>query len=232
MMGELLRRGLVDPEVPCVGADRLGDLIEGKGTLNPEVLRPVEDPYMPTGGLAVLWGNLAPEGAVVKQSAVPDNLLRHRGPARVFDAEEEAVAAMTGGNIREGDVIVVRYEGPRGGPGMREMLNPTATIAGMGMADKVVLVTDGRFSGGTRGAAVGHISPEAAQGGLIALVEEGDLIELDIPGRSIRLEVDDAVLERRRRAWRAPEPRVKEGYLAEYARRVSSASHGAVRLRD
>ena len=232
VMGELLRRGLVDPEVPCVGADRLGDLIEGKGTLNPEVLRPVEDPYMPTGGLAVLWGNLAPEGAVVKQSAVPDNLLRHRGPARVFDTEEEAVAAMTGGNIREGDVIVVRYEGPRGGPGMREMLNPTATIAGMRMADKVVLVTDGRFSGGTRGAAVGHISPEAAQGGLIALVEEGDVIELDIPGRSIRLEVDDAVLERRRRAWRAPEPRVKEGYLAEYARRVSSASHGAVRLRD
>ncbi len=232
VMGELLRRGLIDPEVPCVGADRLGDLIEGKGTLNPEVLRAVEDPYMPTGGLAVLWGNLAPEGAVVKQSAVPENLLCHRGPARVFDAEEDAVAAMTGGAIREGDVIVVRYEGPRGGPGMREMLNPTATIAGMGMADKVVLITDGRFSGGTRGAAVGHISPEAAQGGPIALVEEGDLIELDIPGRGIRLEVEEGVLEERRRAWRAPEPKVDSGYLAEYVRRVSSASRGAVRLRD
>ncbi|MBC7246487.1 MAG: dihydroxy-acid dehydratase [Actinobacteria bacterium] len=232
VMGELLKRGLVDPEVPCVGADRLGDVIEGRGTLNPEVLRPVEDPYMPTGGLAVLWGNLAPEGAVVKHAAVPENLLRHRGPARVFDSEEDAVAAMTGGKIREGDVIVVRYEGPRGGPGMREMLNPTATIAGMGMAEKVVLITDGRFSGGTRGAAVGHVSPEAAQGGPIALVQEGDMIELDVPGRSIRLEVDDKVLEERRRAWRAPQPRVKSGYLAEYARRVSSASRGAVRLRD
>lgn len=232
VMGELLKKGLIDPEVPCVAADRLGDLLQGKGTLNPEVIRPVENPYMPTGGLAVLWGNLAPEGAVVKQSAVPENLLRHRGPARVFDAEEDAVEAIRAGKIREGDVIVVRYEGPRGGPGMREMLNPTATIAGMGMAEKVVLITDGRFSGGTRGAAVGHVSPEAAQGGPIALVEEGDVIELDIPNRTIRLEVDDSVLVERRRAWRPPEPRVSHGYLAEYARRVSSASRGAVRLRE
>ncbi|MDI6874854.1 dihydroxy-acid dehydratase [Candidatus Solincola sp.] len=232
VMGELLKKGLIDPEVPCVAADRLGDLLEGKGTLNPEVIRPVEDPYMPTGGLAVLWGNLAPEGAVVKQSAVPDNLLRHRGPARVFDAEEEAVEAMRSGRIREGDVVVIRYEGPRGGPGMREMLNPTATLAGMGMAEKVVLVTDGRFSGGTRGAAVGHVSPEAAQGGPIALVKEGDVIELDIPARAIRLEVPEEELEERRKAWNPPQPRVRTGYLAEYARRVSSASRGAVRLRE
>lgn len=231
MMGELLKKGLIDPEVPCVAADRLGDILEGRGTLDPEVIRPVDDPYMPTGGLAVLWGNLAPEGAVVKHSAVPDNLLRHRGPARVFDNEEEAVEAMRSGRIREGDVVVIRYEGPRGGPGMREMLNPTATLAGMGMADKVVLVTDGRFSGGTRGAAVGHVSPEAAQGGPIALVEEGDVVELDVPARTIRLEVPGEVLEERRRSWRPPEPRVGTGYLAEYARRVSSASRGAVRLR-
>jgi dihydroxy-acid dehydratase len=220
VMGELLKKGLIDPEVPCVAADRLGDLLEGKGTLNPEVIRPVEDPYMP------------PEGAVVKQSAVPDNLLRHRGPARVFDAEEEAVEAMRSGRIREGDVVVIRYEGPRGGPGMREMLNPTATLAGMGMAEKVVLVTDGRFSGGTRGAAVGHVSPEAAQGGPIALVKEGDVIELDIPARAIRLEVPEEELEERRKAWNPPQPRVRTGYLAEYARRVSSASRGAVRLRE
>ena len=232
VMGELLKKGLIDPEVPCVAADRLGDLLEGKGTLNPEVIRTVEDPYMPTGGLAILWGNLAPEGAVVKQSAVPDNLLRHRGPARVFDAEEPAVEAMRSGRIREGDVVVIRYEGPRGGPGMREMLNPTATLAGMGLADKVVLVTDGRFSGGTRGAAVGHVSPEAAQGGPIALVEEGDIIELDVPARAIRLEVEERVLEERRRFWRPPAPRVSRGYLAEYARRVSSASRGAVRLSE
>ena len=232
VMGELLKKGLIDPEVPCVGADRIGDIIEGRTTLNPEVLRPVEDPYMATGGLAVLWGNLAPEGAVVKHAAVPENLLKHRGPARVFDSEEDAVEAMLGGRIREGDVIVVRYEGPRGGPGMREMLNPTATIAGMGMSEKVVLITDGRFSGGTRGAAVGHISPEAAQGGPLALVEEDDPIELDIENRSINLAVDGGELRRREAAWSPPPPKVKTGYLAEYAGRVSSASQGAVRLQD
>jgi dihydroxy-acid dehydratase len=232
VMGELLKRGLIDPDVPCVGADRLGDIIAGKGTLNPRVLRPVDDPYMPTGGLAILQGNLAPEGAVVKQSAVPENLLRHRGPARVFDGEEEATEAMLRGDIKEGDVIVVRYEGPRGGPGMREMLNPTATLAGMGMSDKVVLITDGRFSGGSHGAAIGHISPEAMQGGPIALVEEGDEIELDIIGRKLHLNVGDEELSRRRAAWKPPAPRVTSGYLAEYARRVSSASRGAVRLEE
>ncbi|MDI6830034.1 MAG: dihydroxy-acid dehydratase [Actinomycetota bacterium] len=232
VMGELSRKGLVDPEVPCVAADRIGDVFEGKATLVPEVLRPVDDPYMPTGGLAILRGNLAPEGAVVKQSAVPENLLHHRGPARVFDREEDAVEAMLAGRIREGDVIVVRYEGPRGGPGMREMLNPTATLAGMGLADRVALLTDGRFSGGSRGAAVGHISPEAAQGGPIALVEEGDVIELDIRARRISLQVDDAEIRRREAAWRPPAPRVEGGVLADYARRVSSASRGAVRLRE
>jgi dihydroxy-acid dehydratase len=230
VMGELSRRGLIDLDVPCVAADRMGDIIAGRKTLNPEILRPVEDPYMATGGLAVLWGNLAPEGAVVKQSAVPDNLLRHRGPARVFDGEEDAVEAMVARRIDEGDIIVVRYEGPQGGPGMREMLNPTATIAGMGMADKVVLVTDGRFSGGSRGAAIGHVSPEAAQGGPIALVEEGDEIEVDIEQRSIRLLVDDEELRRRADAWRKPPLKVSGGYLWEYANRVSSASRGAVRL--
>jgi len=230
VMGELLKKGMVDPDPPCVGADHIGDLIEGRGTLRPEVLRPVDDPYMPTGGLAVLRGNLAPEGAVVKQSAVPENLLFHRGHARVFDGEEAAVEAMTAGGIEEGEVIVIRYEGPRGGPGMREMLNPTATIAGMGLADKVVLVTDGRFSGGTRGAAIGHVSPEAIQGGPIALVREGDIIEVDIEKRRLHLDVGEEELRRRAEGWKPPEPKVSEGYLAEYARRVTSASRGAVRL--
>ncbi len=232
VMGELSRKGLIDPEVPCVAAERIGDVFQGRGTLNPAVLRPVDDPYMPTGGLAILHGNLAPEGAVVKQSAVPENLLRHRGPARVFDREEEAVEAMLAGRIREGDVVVIRYEGPKGGPGMREMLNPTATMAGMGLSDKVVLVTDGRFSGGSRGAAVGHVSPEAAQGGPIALLEEGDMVELDIPARRLEALIDASELKRREEAWKPPAPKVTEGALAEYARRVASASRGAVRLRE
>jgi len=232
VMGELLKKGLINPDVPCAAGPRIGDFIEGKHTLDPEVLRPLENPYMPTGGLVVLRGNLAPEGAVVKQSAVPENLLKHSGPARVFDGEEEAVEAMVGGRVKDGDIIVVRYEGPQGGPGMREMLNPTAIIAGMGMGDKVVLITDGRFSGGTRGAAVGHIAPEAMRGGPIALIEEGDTIELDIEARRIHLAVDDAELNKRRTAWKQPPPKVTEGYLAEYARRVTSASRGAVRKEE
>jgi len=230
VMGELLKKGLVNPDLPCVGANRIGEFIEGRGTLNPEVLRPADDPFMATGGLAVIWGNLAPEGAVVKQSAVPDNLLVHRGPARVFDDEEAAVEAMTAGSIQGGDIIVIRYEGPKGGPGMREMLNPTATIAGMGLADKVVLVTDGRFSGGTRGAAIGHVSPEAMQGGPIALVKERDIIEVDVEKRQLHLEVEEGELRKRADEWKPPQPKVSEGYLAEYARWVSSASRGAVRL--
>ncbi len=228
VMGELLSANLIDPAPLCVGAEHIGDLIKNTRTANPEVLRNVEDPYLATGGLAILKGNLAPEGAVVKQSAVPGNLLQHKGPARVFDCEEDAVAAIKQGAIERGDVVVVRYEGPRGGPGMREMLAPTATLVGMGLSDKVTLVTDGRFSGATRGAAVGHISPEAAAGGTIALVQEGDVIEMDIPGRRLELAVEQAVLEERRQAWKAPEPRIKEGYMARYARAVSSAGLGAV----
>ncbi len=228
VMGELLSANLIDPEPRCVGAEHIGDLVENIRTANPEVLRNVKDPYMATGGLAILRGNLAPEGAVVKQSAVPGHLLQYKGPAQVFDCEEDAVAVIKQGGIKPGDVVVIRYEGPRGGPGMREMLAPTATLAGMGLADKVALITDGRFSGATRGAAVGHISPEAAAGGPIALVHEGDVIEVDIPGRLLELKVDGTVLEERRQAWSAPEPRIKEGYMARYARAVSSASRGAI----
>jgi dihydroxy-acid dehydratase len=228
VMGELLSRGLIDPEVPCVGAERIGSLVEGRRTLNPEVLRPVNDPYMPTGGLAILKGNLAPEGAIVKQSAVPENLLHFRGRARVFDDEESAVLAMKEGKVKEGDVVVLRYEGPKGGPGMREMLNPTATLAGMGLAEKVVLVTDGRFSGGTRGAAIGHVSPEAMEGGPIALVEEGDEIEIDVRERKIKLLVKGDELEQRRNRWKPLPPRAKEGFMAIYSRLVTSASRGAI----
>ncbi len=228
VMGELLALGLIDPEPVCVGADHIGDLVKDRGTKKPDVLRPGTDPYMPTGGLALLWGNLAPDGAIVKQSAVPETLLKHAGPARVFDCEEDAVEALLRGAVKEGDVVVIRYEGPRGGPGMREMLAPTSTIAGMGLAESVFLLTDGRFSGGTRGAAIGHVSPEAAAGGTISLIEEGDLIEVDIPGRRLELRVDETTLEQRRRAWTAPEPRIKEGYMARYARAVSSANLGAI----
>ncbi len=228
VMGELLSLGLIDPEPVCAGADHIGEIIRGRSTENPAVLRPASDPYMATGGLALLWGNLAPDGAIVKQSAVPAALLKHSGPARVFDCEEDAIAALTTGKVKKGDVVVIRYEGPRGGPGMREMLAPTATIAGMGLSESVLLLTDGRFSGGTRGAAVGHISPEAAAGGPIALIEEGDLVEVDIPGRRLELKVDEATLTQRRQAWQAPEPRIKEGYMARYARAVSSASRGAI----
>ncbi len=228
VMGELFSLGLIDPEPVCVGADHIGDLVKGRRTENEKVLRPASDPYMATGGLALLWGNLAPEGAIVKQSAVPEALMKHSGPARVFDCEEDAVTALTSGLVKPGDVVVIRYEGPRGGPGMREMLAPTATIAGMGLAESVLLLTDGRFSGGTRGAAVGHISPEAAGGGPIALIQEGDLIEVDIPGRRLELKVDEGTLAQRRQVWQPPEPRIKEGYMARYARAVSSASRGAV----
>ncbi len=229
-MGELYKLGLLETDSPCVAADRIGDVFKGRGTTDREVIRPAGDPYMATGGLALLFGNLAPEGCIVKQSAVPENLLRFKGPARVFDVEEDAVEAMRRGDIREGDAVVIRYEGPKGGPGMREMLNPTATLAGMGLSEKVVLITDGRFSGGTRGAAVGHICPEAAQGGPIALVEEGDLIELDIPSRRIELLVPQDALKKREEEWTAPPPRIKSGFMAVYARMVSSASRGAIFL--
>jgi dihydroxy-acid dehydratase len=228
VMMELARGGLLDTGVLTVTGRTLGENLRGRAVLRRDVIRSLEDPYSASGGLAILWGNLAPEGAVVKKSAVVPEMMSHRGPARVFDSEEEAVAAITGGCIRPGDVVVIRYEGPRGGPGMREMLAPTSALAGMGLDREVALLTDGRFSGATRGAAIGHISPEAAQGGLLALVREGDPIAFDIPRRTIELLVDEDELAARRAAWRPPEPRIKKGYLARYARLVTSAGTGAV----
>ena len=192
------------------------------------LIRPIENPYTRTGGIAVLKGNLAPDGCVVKQSAVASEMLVHEGPARVFDSEDDAISAIYAGKIVAGDVVVIRYEGPKGGPGMREMLNPTSAIAGMGLDKDVALITDGRFSGATRGASIGHVSPEAASGGPIGLVEEGDLIAIDIPGRSIELKVSDEVLAARKAKWVCPEPKIKTGYLARYARLVSSADKGAI----
>jgi len=188
----------------------------------------VDAPYSPDGGIAVLYGNLAENGCVVKQSAVAPEMMHHEGPARVFDSEEEAIAVIYAGKIRPGDVVVIRYEGPKGGPGMREMLNPTSAIAGMGLDKDVALITDGRFSGATRGASIGHVCPEAAAGGLIGLVEEGDRIEIDIPNKRIALHVEDSVLAARRAKWVCPEPKVKTGYLARYARLVDSADKGAI----
>lgn len=228
VMAELDKKRLLDTSVMTVSGKTLGENLEGIVNLDPEVIRPIDSPFSPTGGIAVLKGKLAPEGCVVKQSAVAPEMLEHTGPARVFDSEDAAIAAITGGKIVPGDVIVIRYEGPRGGPGMREMLNPTSAIAGMGLDTSVALITDGRFSGATRGASIGHVSPEAALGGNIALVEEGDLIAIDIPARSITLEVSDEELAARRARWVCPEPRVKTGYLARYARLVSSAAQGAI----
>ncbi|HIE09111.1 MAG TPA: dihydroxy-acid dehydratase, partial [Armatimonadetes bacterium] len=207
----------------------LAENVKGKKVLDEGVIRPLDDPYAPDGGIAILKGTLAPEGAVVKRSAVsPEMMGERRLKARVFDSEEEAVEAILGGRIRPGDVVVIRYEGPRGGPGMREMLAPTSAVVGMGLDKEVALVTDGRFSGGTRGAAIGHISPEAAAGGPIALVEEGDEILVDIREKRLDLLVDEAELRRRRERWSPPEPKMKRGYLARYARMVTSASTGAI----
>jgi dihydroxy-acid dehydratase len=192
------------------------------------VIRPVKKAYSKTGGITVLSGNLAPEGCVVKSSAVAPSMMKNRGTARVFDSEPAAHRAILGGKIKSGDVVVIRYEGPRGGPGMQEMLSPTAAVMGMGLGKSVALITDGRFSGGTRGAAVGHVSPEAAAGGPIALVRNGDIIEIDIPGKTITLHVDDAELKRRRDAWNPPAPKITTGYLARYARMVGPSSKGAV----
>ncbi|MFA7461976.1 MAG: dihydroxy-acid dehydratase, partial [Anaerovoracaceae bacterium] len=196
--------------------------------LDPEVIRPVENPFSPYGGIAVLKGTLAPMGCVVKQSAVDPAMMVHQGPARVFDCEEDAIAAIYDRKIRSGDVIVIRYEGPKGGPGMREMLNPTSAIAGMGLDKEVALITDGRFSGATRGASIGHVCPEAAQGGPIGLVCDGDRISIDIPSCRIDLLVDDKTLEERRSRWICPEPSLRTGYIARYAKLVTDASKGAV----
>ena len=228
VMNELNKLGLLHTECMTVTGKTVGENIKDAVNLNPEVIRPVENPYSKTGGLAVLKGNLAPDGSVVKRSAVVDEMLVHEGPARVFECEEDAIAAIKGGQIKEGDVVVIRYEGPKGGPGMREMLNPTSAIAGMGLGSSVALITDGRFSGASRGASIGHVSPEAAVGGPIALVEEGDIIKIDIPNLKLEIAVSDEELEKRRQAWTSKEPKVKTGYLARYASLVTSGNRGAI----
>ena len=228
VMKELTKKGLLDTSVMTCTGKTLEENLEGVENRNPELIRPIENPYSQDGGIAVLKGNLAPEGCVVKRSAVAPEMMAHTGPARVFDSEEEAISAIYAGKIVPGDVVVIRYEGPKGGPGMREMLNPTSAIVGMGLGESVALITDGRFSGATRGAAIGHVCPEAAQGGPIGLVEEGDIISIDIPACKIELQVDDAVLAARKAKWVCPEPKVKTGYLARYAKLVTSASRGAV----
>ena len=225
VMKELSKLGLLHEAAITIDGT-IADRLKNAPIMRPDVIRSVESPYRTRGGLAVLKGNLAPDGAVVKESAVAENMLVFEGIARVFDSEDEAIEAITGKKIKDGDVVVIRYEGPKGGPGMKEMLNPTAVITGMGL--KVALLTDGRFSGATQGACVGHISPEAMDGGPIALIQEGDVISLDIPGRKLEVRVEEAELARRKAAWTCPEPKVKTGYLARYARMVTSANTGAV----
>ncbi len=228
VMKELTKKNLLDTSVLTCTGKTLEENLKGAVNRDPEVIRPIDNPYSPDGGIAVLKGNLAPEGCVVKRSAVAKEMMVHSGPARVFDSEEDAIAAIYAGKIVAGDVVVIRYEGPKGGPGMREMLNPTSAIAGMGLDKDVALITDGRFSGATRGASIGHVCPEAAQGGPIAFVEDGDPISIDITRCSITLDVDEAVLEARRARWVCPEPKIKTGYAARYAKLVSSAARGAV----
>ena len=228
VMKELSDLGLLHEDCMTVTGKTVGENIKNAVNLDPEVIRPTSNPYSKTGGLAVLKGNLAPDGSVVKRSAVVEEMMVHEGPARVFDCEEDAIAAIKGGKINEGDVVVIRYEGPKGGPGMREMLNPTSAIAGMGLGSSVALITDGRFSGASRGASIGHVSPEAAVGGPIALVEEGDIIAIDIPGLSLNLKVSDEELAKRKAAWQPREPRVTTGYLRRYASMVTSGNRGAV----
>ncbi len=230
VMKQLMDAGLLNSDCMTVTGKTLGENLAGCVNRNPEVIRPMDNPYSKTGGLAVLTGNIAPDGSVVKRSAVADEMLVHEGPARVFDCEEDAIAAIKGGKIVPGDVVVIRYEGPKGGPGMREMLNPTSAIAGMGLGESVALITDGRFSGASRGASIGHISPEAAVGGPIALIEEGDIISIDIPNTSLNVKVSDEELGERKAKWQPREPKVKTGYLARYQKMVTSGDKGAVLL--
>ena len=228
VMNELSKKGLLNTELITATGKTVGENIKDCVNRNPEVIRPIDNPYSETGGIAVLRGNIAPDSGVVKRSAVVPEMMVHEGPARVFECEEDAIAAIKGGKIVAGDVVVIRYEGPKGGPGMREMLNPTSAIAGMGLGSSVALITDGRFSGASRGASIGHISPEAAVGGPIALVEEGDIIAIDIPANTINVKVSDEVLAERRAKWQPREPKVKSGYLARYASMVTSADKGAI----
>ena len=228
VMNELNKKNLLNTDgITCTGKT-IKENIEGCINKNPEVIRPIDNPYSEVGGIAVLSGNIAPDTCVVKRSAVVDEMLVHEGPARVFDCEDDAIAAIKGGKIVAGDVVVIRYEGPKGGPGMREMLNPTSAIAGMGLGSTVALITDGRFSGASRGASIGHVSPEAAVGGPIALIEEGDIIKIDIPANTINVDVSDEVLAERKKNWTPREPKINSGYLARYRQLVTSGNRGAV----
>ena len=228
VLRDLSKNGLIRGDCMTVTGQTLGDSLKSCPPRRTGVIRPMESPYSRTGGIAVLFGNLAEDGAVVKAAAVDERMMTHSGPARVFDSEEAAIKAILGGRIAKGDVVVIRYEGPRGGPGMREMLSPTSALVGMGLDKDVALITDGRFSGATRGAAIGHVSPEAAQGGMIALVEEGDEIAMDILGHSLELRVSSEEIDARRSRFVTPSPRATSGYLARYSRMVSSAAEGAV----
>jgi dihydroxy-acid dehydratase len=228
IMGELLANGMIDGELITASGNKVKENVAGLKILNEEVIRKISNPYTKDGGLAILWGNLAPEGCVVKKSAVDPGMMHHRGKAKIFNSEEDAQDAILNGKIVKGDVVVIRYEGPKGGPGMREMLAPTSTLAGMGLDKDVALITDGRFSGASKGASIGHISPEAQAGGPIALLEEGDIIEIDINDNKINALVSDSELAKRKEKWNPPELKIKDGYLYRYAKLVSSASKGAV----
>ena len=228
VMNELSKKDLLYQDLITVTGKTVGENIAGCVNKNPEVIRPIDNPYSETGGLAILKGNIAPDSAVVKRSAVVPEMMKHEGPARVFDCEEDAIAAIKGGKIVAGDVVVIRYEGPKGGPGMREMLNPTSAIAGMGLGSSVALITDGRFSGASRGASIGHVSPEAAVGGPIALIEEGDIIQIDIDAHQLNVKVSDEELAERKKKWMPREPKITTGYLARYASLVTSGNRGAV----
>ena len=228
VMNELNKKNLLYTDLITCTGKTVAENIEGCINTNPEVIRPIENPYSEVGGIAVLKGNIAPDSCVVKRSAVVEEMLVHEGPARVFDCEEDAIDAIKGGKIVSGDVVVIRYEGPKGGPGMREMLNPTSAIAGMGLGSSVALITDGRFSGASRGASIGHVSPEAAVGGPIALIEEGDIIKINIPANTINVDVSDEVLKERAAKWQPREPKIKTGYLARYAAQVTSGNTGAI----
>ncbi len=228
VQAELLKEGLIDGSLLTVTGKTVAENIEGAYIKDEKNIRPISNPYSKTGGIQILWGNIAKDGCVVKRSAVAPEMLKHSGPARVFDSEDEAIAAIYDGKIKDGDVVVIRYEGPVGGPGMREMLNPTSALAGMRLDKTVALITDGRFSGASRGASIGHVCPEAARGGNIGLIEEGDIIDIDIPGASINVRVSDEVLDERRKNYKQPEPKIKSGWLSRYAKLVDSAAKGAV----
>ena len=228
VLAELNKKNLIDTTAICANGHTVAENIDGKRILNNNAIRSIDNPYSETGGLAILFGNVAPEGTVVKRSAVAPEMLKHTGPARVFDSEDEAIQAIYNGDIHDGDVVVIRYEGPKGGPGMREMLNPTSALAGMKLDKTVALITDGRFSGASRGASIGHVCPEAAAGGNIGLIQEGDIIEIDIPEYRINVQLSDEELEARRAAWSAPAPKVTSGWLARYAKLVGPSSKGAI----